>query len=121
MDQVYSAADLVIARAGSLTLAEITACGLPAILIPYPHAAGDHQKKNAEDYVTRGMATMVEETELPGVDVLSEAVSLIESDRFQKMKVAIANETAGRKPAVDVIAEDIIEQIHNIKAAGVKE
>ncbi len=46
MDLVYAAADVAVARAGALTLAELIACNLPAILIPYPFAAGDHQRHN---------------------------------------------------------------------------
>ncbi len=121
MEQVYAAADLVIARAGALSLAEITACGLPAILIPYPFAAGDHQKKNAENYVSRGMARMIEEKDLEHVDLIAEAVALLESREYAHMKTAIASETADQKPAVDIIAEDIIEQIEAIKATGDRE
>jgi UDP-N-acetylglucosamine--N-acetylmuramyl-(pentapeptide) pyrophosphoryl-undecaprenol N-acetylglucosamine transferase len=121
MEQVYAAADLVIARAGALSLAEITACGLPSILIPYPHAAGDHQKKNAEDYVTRGMAHMIEEKDLASIDLISEATDLLGSDKYRRMKEAIAAEVAGRKPAVDVIAQDIIRQIAAMKNVGDKE
>lgn len=118
MDLVYAAADLVIARAGALSLAEITACRLPAILIPYPHAAGDHQKKNAEDYVARGMAKMIEEKDLAGVDLTAQAIGLMESDQYEQMRKAIAEETADRKPAVDVIAGDIIEQLYEQATLG---
>ncbi len=121
MEPVYAAADLVIARAGALSLAEITACHLPAILIPYPYAAGDHQKKNAEDYVARGMAVMIEEKELAGTDLIARAINMLESDEYGQMKKAIATETADRKPAVDVIAEDIIKQLYERTAVGDKE
>ena len=120
MEQVYAAADIVVARAGALTLAEITACGLPAILIPYPYAAGDHQRKNAMDYVTRGMAELVDESELAGRDIITGATALLRSDKYQQMKTAIRRETDGRTPAVDVIAEDIVRQIETIKETGVR-
>ncbi len=116
MNQVYAAADLVIARAGALTLAEIAACELPAILIPYPYAAGDHQKKNAADFVARSMAVMIEENRLPETDLLAEAVALLESDQYRAMKQALARENEGKQPAVDVIAVDIIKQLEEIKA-----
>ena len=45
MANAYAVSDLVISRSGALTLSEITACGKPAILIPLPNAAGDHQTK----------------------------------------------------------------------------
>lgn len=117
MDLVYAAADLVIARAGALSLAEITACGLPAILIPYPFAAGDHQRKNAEDYTRRGMAVVVDEKELAQRDIVAEAVELMTTNRYQTMKQAVETETAGRRPAVDIIAEDIVAQLTSLKDA----
>lgn len=118
MELVYAAADLVIARAGALSLAEITACGLPAILIPYPHAAGDHQRKNAEDYVSRKMARLIDEKELENIDLIDEAIGLLESVEYENMKSAIARENADKKPAVDIIAQDIVDQIQSMETVG---
>ncbi len=111
MPNVYAAADIVIARSGALTLSELTACGLPAILIPYPHAAGDHQRKNATDYVERGMAIMIDENELTKFNIVDKAIELLESDSFDKMKQAIASYNANREKAVDVIANEIISML----------
>jgi UDP-N-acetylglucosamine--N-acetylmuramyl-(pentapeptide) pyrophosphoryl-undecaprenol N-acetylglucosamine transferase len=61
-----AAADLVICRAGASTLAELTAAGRPAILIPYPHAADDHQRHNAETVRTSGAAIVIRDDELDG-------------------------------------------------------
>ncbi len=118
MDLVYAAADLAIARAGALTLAELTACGLPSILIPYPHAAGDHQRKNAADLVDRKMAVVIDEKDLDAVDLLGEAVALHRSERFQQMKRTITEWNYGRRPAADVIAEDIVNLICEVRKAG---
>ena len=114
MAEVYSAADIVIARAGALTLAEIIESELPSILIPYPYAAGDHQKKNADDYVNRNMAKMIIENELADRDILGEALTLCNSESFESMKKAIRKETENKKPAVDLIAEDIIGQLEAV-------
>lgn len=63
MEAVYSLADLVIARAGAASLTEIAAFQLPSILIPYPHAAEDHQTRNAELFVRQGAALLIRESE----------------------------------------------------------
>jgi len=64
MDKVYAKTDLLISRAGATTLAEIAVLGKPAILIPYPYAADDHQTKNGEYYVGGGGARLFQEKEL---------------------------------------------------------
>ncbi|MFZ5981674.1 MAG: undecaprenyldiphospho-muramoylpentapeptide beta-N-acetylglucosaminyltransferase [Candidatus Zixiibacteriota bacterium] len=113
MDLVYAAADLVISRAGALALAELEACRLAAILVPYPFAAGDHQRKNAEEFVRHGFAVMLDESELDRFDLLDKALGLFRSGRVQQMSTAMAEAGAGKKPAVDTIAEDIIAMIDN--------
>jgi len=64
IEKAYSLADLVICRAGATTLAEIGAYGLPAILIPYPHATHDHQKINAKIFKREGAAILILEKDL---------------------------------------------------------
>ena len=64
MASLYSQADLVLARAGATSLAELSVMGLPAVLIPYPYAADDHQARNAEYYVAGGGAIMYREADL---------------------------------------------------------
>jgi len=59
MGQQYANADLVISRSGTGTLSELAACGKPAILIPFPFASDDHQRKNAESLVQKGAAVMI--------------------------------------------------------------
>src|SRR5204863_735242 len=66
MEEVYSAADLAIARAGAASLAELAAFGLPALLVPYPYAADDHQTRNAEVFVRAKAAVLLKESELSG-------------------------------------------------------
>ncbi len=64
MAEAYSWADLVVCRAGALTVAEIAAAGLPAIFIPFPAAVDDHQSANAEPMVAAGAAAIISEDEL---------------------------------------------------------
>ena len=66
MDREMKAADLVVCRAGATTIAELTAAGAPAILVPLPTAADDHQRKNAEVLVAAGAAEMIEQKDLTG-------------------------------------------------------
>ena len=62
----FAAADLAVTRAGATTIAELTRCGLPAVLIPLPSAAADHQTKNASALVKGGAARMIPQGELDG-------------------------------------------------------
>jgi UDP-N-acetylglucosamine--N-acetylmuramyl-(pentapeptide) pyrophosphoryl-undecaprenol N-acetylglucosamine transferase len=62
----YAAADIVVARAGASTLAELAVTGTPAILVPYPHAADDHQAANAAIFAERGAALVVDDADLSG-------------------------------------------------------
>ncbi len=76
MPTVLTAADIVISRAGAMTLSEIARCGTAAILIPSPNVADDHQRKNAEALSASKAALMINEDELPS-GVLEEKLSLI--------------------------------------------
>ncbi len=66
MASAYAAADLVVSRAGATTIAELTALGKPSVLIPYPFAAGDHQRGNAEGVVRVGGARLLLDQDLTG-------------------------------------------------------
>jgi UDP-N-acetylglucosamine--N-acetylmuramyl-(pentapeptide) pyrophosphoryl-undecaprenol N-acetylglucosamine transferase len=66
MDRAYAMADLVLCRAGATTLFELMAMGKPAILVPYPYAANDHQTLNARTLVDAGAAMMVANGDLSG-------------------------------------------------------
>ena len=118
MPSVYAVADLVVARSGALTLAEVAACALPTILIPFPHAAGDHQKKNAQSFIKRNVAVMIEEKDLAEVDLLDRAVKLMESDEYGRMRQKAKELAAAGKAAVDIIAEDIIKMIGEQRKVG---
>jgi len=78
MSAAYGAADLVICRAGATTIAEVTACGKGCIFIPYPHAADDHQRKNAESLVKRGAGRMILEEDLTGEHLAVEILDVMD-------------------------------------------
>ena len=73
----FIASDLVIARAGAGTLAELAVCGRASILIPYPFAAGDHQKKNALMFTRQGAAQLLESHELNSAVLAQQVIDLI--------------------------------------------
>jgi UDP-N-acetylglucosamine--N-acetylmuramyl-(pentapeptide) pyrophosphoryl-undecaprenol N-acetylglucosamine transferase len=100
----YSAADLVLARAGS-SVWEIAAAGRPAILVPYPYATADHQAKNAEYFVRAGGAIMVREQDLATVPALVRDV-LADAPRLAAMSDAMLG--AARPDAAERIAEELI-------------
>ena len=86
MDAALVAADLLVGRAGSSTLAEAAAAGLPMIVVPYPHAAA-HQKANAAEMVEAGAARLVADEDLDG-DTLREACDLLFDERSARMSEA---------------------------------
>jgi UDP-N-acetylglucosamine--N-acetylmuramyl-(pentapeptide) pyrophosphoryl-undecaprenol N-acetylglucosamine transferase len=76
MGAVYAAADLIVCRAGATTIAELAAEGLPAIFVPYPHAADDHQRANAEALVRGGAARVVLDHQATGARLAEEVREL---------------------------------------------
>jgi UDP-N-acetylglucosamine--N-acetylmuramyl-(pentapeptide) pyrophosphoryl-undecaprenol N-acetylglucosamine transferase len=99
-----SAADLALSRAGG-TVWELAAAGLPAVLVPYPHATGDHQTKNARHFERGGGAIVVPEDDLARVPALVESL-LADGDRLRAMGEAMRG--LARVDAADRIAEELI-------------
>ena len=97
-----AAADLVVGRAGSSTLAEATALGLPMIVVPYPHAAG-HQRANARTLVEAGGARLIEDDAFDAEALLSAARIL--DDPAVHARMAAASRSLGRPGAADAVAE----------------
>ncbi len=100
----YSAADLVLARAGS-SVWEIAAAGRPAVLVPYPFATGDHQAKNAEHFVRAGGAVMIREAD---IDDVPDVVRSLLGDQARLERMGEAMLRAARPDAADEIAEELI-------------
>jgi len=90
MAGLYQNADLVISRAGATTLAELSVMGLPAILIPFPYAADNHQMLNGRYYVNHGGAKMFKEKDLSAPQLAKEISSLLRNhDDLRNMSVAM--------------------------------
>src|SRR5271170_2112955 len=104
MPAAFARADLVVCRSGASTVAEIAAAGKPAVFVPFPRAADDHQRVNAEALARHGAAVVVEESKLEGV-WLAETISALLQDplRLQHMSQA-ARELAHPNAARDIAA-----------------
>lgn len=100
-----AAADLVVGRAGSSTLAEVAAFGLPFVVVPYPHA-GAHQRANAVELVGAGAAQLVED-EAFDADALVAAVGLLD-DPARHAAMAAAARSQARPGAADAVAEILL-------------
>jgi UDP-N-acetylglucosamine--N-acetylmuramyl-(pentapeptide) pyrophosphoryl-undecaprenol N-acetylglucosamine transferase len=85
MDRAYAQADLVLCRAGATTLFELMTTGLPAILVPYPHAANDHQTLNAQTMVKAGAAVLIADGDLTGAHLSRVLRELIQDPPRLKM------------------------------------
>ena len=105
MDIAYSAADLVLCRSGATSLAELTALGIPSLLVPYPHATADHQYKNAVALAETGAALVLRDEELGRLE--RELFSLLDG-KAALARMAEAAAGAGRPRAAFDIAEAVI-------------
>ena len=101
----YAQSHLVLCRAGATTLAELTACGRPAILIPYPHAAADHQTANAQALAARGAALMLPQSEMTP-EVLAHLVGDLLENRERLLDMAGSAWALGKKGAAERILEE---------------
>jgi UDP-N-acetylglucosamine--N-acetylmuramyl-(pentapeptide) pyrophosphoryl-undecaprenol N-acetylglucosamine transferase len=108
MDREIKDADLVVCRAGATTIAELTAAGRPAVLVPLPTAADDHQRKNAEVLGAAGAAEVVEQKDLAGGTLARRMLALVDApDRLAAM--AAAARKLAKPDAARVIADRALE------------
>jgi UDP-N-acetylglucosamine--N-acetylmuramyl-(pentapeptide) pyrophosphoryl-undecaprenol N-acetylglucosamine transferase len=114
IDDEMKAAGLVICRAGATTLAELTAAGRPAILVPLPTATDDHQRKNAEVLERAGAAMVIDERNLTG-ERLSEAIAGLVGDPARRQRMADAARRLARPDAAERIA-DRVQQLGGRRA-----
>ena len=108
MDREMKAAGLVVSRAGATTLAEVTAAGRPAILIPLPTATDDHQRHNARALETAGAAEVMEQRDLTG-DRLADRVIALARDRERRRRMSASARQLAKPHAADDIVAAVIE------------
>ena len=132
MDLAYAAADLMVCRAGSATVAELGRVGLPAVLVPYPYAPHDHQARNARVLVDRDAAVLLPDAELgagpstgpgagsgagsgvgaaAGAERLGEVLGPLIADPALRDRMGAAARTTGRDEAASRLAGWVLELI----------
>jgi UDP-N-acetylglucosamine--N-acetylmuramyl-(pentapeptide) pyrophosphoryl-undecaprenol N-acetylglucosamine transferase len=104
MPAQFAASDLILARSGASTVAELAASGKPSLLVPFPQAADDHQRKNAEVLVEGGAAKMLLEQDMTGPALL-EALSGLLKDREKLSQMSACARTFAHPQAAARIAE----------------
>lgn len=108
MGSAYTASDIVVSRAGALTLAEITACGKPSILIPFPFATADHQRYNAEALQKLGAARMILQKDLTA-EVLVKEINALLSNENRLNKMAEQSKNMGKPEATSLLVDQMEE------------
>lgn len=117
-DAALSAADLVIARSGG-SVFELTAHGLPAVLIPYPHATGDHQSANARWMADVGAAVVIPDAKLDAPSLRELADTLI-GDPVRLAKMASASRGLARPHAAEEVAQELLAAAGALPGVGAK-
>lgn len=105
MPRAFRQADLIISRAGATTVAELTACGKPAILIPFPHAIYGHQERNARVLERAGAAQMILDGALTG-PVLAEAVVALLADPARLAEMGRRSRAMGRTDSAERVVTE---------------
>jgi len=104
MAEAYAWADLVICRAGALTISELANAGLGAILVPYPYAVDDHQTANSDYLVKAGAAILIKQEKLSRL-LKNTLVDIVSSGRTKLIEMAIAARELSKPEATKVVAE----------------
>jgi UDP-N-acetylglucosamine--N-acetylmuramyl-(pentapeptide) pyrophosphoryl-undecaprenol N-acetylglucosamine transferase len=108
-----AACDLVLGRSGG-SIFEIAASGRPAVLVPYPHATGDHQRANAAWMAAAGAATVIEDADLDAQELGAELVALLD-DRPRLASMAAASLSLARPDAARRIADEILGSAEQVE------
>jgi len=108
MAEAYGWADVVICRAGALTVAELTAAGVGALLIPYPHAIDDHQTKNGEWLVEQRAALLMQQSDLTP-EKLAAQITEWSTDRTKLQSMAVNAQTMAKSGVAESVADICME------------
>lgn len=112
MAEAYQWADMVICRAGALTLAELCAAGLGSVLVPFPYAVDNHQTHNAQHLVKAGAAILIPQSELSTEKLSTVLKEMIEKGREHIIKMALAARELSMSNASKQVAEYCLEAAH---------
>jgi UDP-N-acetylglucosamine--N-acetylmuramyl-(pentapeptide) pyrophosphoryl-undecaprenol N-acetylglucosamine transferase len=110
MDEEMKRANLIVARAGSTTLAEIAASRRASLLIPLPTAADDHQRKNARALASAGAADVLDQNDLNGETLATRMLALLD-DNERRTTMATAVKAFARPDAAQVIVDRMLELV----------
>lgn len=113
----YACADLVVSRCGATAVAEIAACGRPAVLVPYPHAAGGHQEENASPLVRGGAAVVVRDSDLTGSVLAREVASILDTPGRMAAMAACSRALGRRDAALRVL--EVLTSLRHVAAEEV--
>lgn len=108
MGACYAASNLAVSRSGASSMTELAYVGLPSILVPYPHAADDHQTFNAEAFAKEGAARLCQEKDLDGGSLLSEISALLsDEENYNTMQAAMKKQAQPNAAAqISKVIED---------------
>lgn len=116
IETIYSVADLMVCRAGGMTIAEITACGIPAIFVPLPTAAGNHQRLNAQAIAEAGGGVVLDQRTLTGNRLAEEIIRIIDNPEEQQ-EMANQSRQLGNPHAGEEIAQSIFSFVKSNPSA----
>ena len=109
MPTAYQAADLIVCRCGAMTVAEVSACGVPAVYVPLPHGNGE-QELNARPIVQTGGATLIKDTDLNGDTLVNNVCSLVaDPQQLAAMRKVLAQ--SEHTSAATSIAERLVAAV----------
>jgi UDP-N-acetylglucosamine--N-acetylmuramyl-(pentapeptide) pyrophosphoryl-undecaprenol N-acetylglucosamine transferase len=109
MSAAYDWADIVICRAGALTVAELAAAGMASILVPFPYAVDDHQFHNARHLESQGAAIIVRDEQIDG-DWLAQTITMLDQDRSRIVEMATRAYQLASRDATEQVAATVLQE-----------